>query len=558
MAENEDIMIEQTGEEQETETVTTEEAAPEKTPETAVKTEKKPEKTPAKNRKNPFRSKKFKRGSLSVVFTVLFIAGIVLVNIVLNLVLERFNVEADLTSGSIFTLSDETVNYVSGLDDSISFFVTADKDELKGAGQLYAQTVEFLDKMVSLNSRFKVKYVNLLQDPDFTNNYVETLQNYQVIVQSEKTGRYRILSINDFMQYKLNDGKTYSYSEASMYVNYGGYTVSDYSSTAEEQLVSAIMSVSLDDPTVVTFVKGYGESDSSALEKILTNNAYVVQNAEIERIEAVPEDTDILVIHGPTKDYSLDSITKIDTWLSNDGKYGKDLIYIATPDPAETPNLDEYLKEWGIEVGRGYVLQFDTDHAYYTGSALPVMQDISMNTETAYYDIMKKSSGTSFIGYYVRPVIKLWENEGNLANVSVASAYGEKCIMFPFTADESWTPTEDSFTSYDVIVEASKVQFADNNQPTYSKVIVCGSDQLFTDYFTTASNYSNGEAALSLFDANSDNTGKTISIVEKSFAAETYQIDRGTQAAIGITFAIVIPVVIIIIGIVVWIRRRRL
>ena len=130
--------------------------------------------------------------------------------------------------------------------------------------------------------------------------------------------------------------------------------------------------------------------------------------------------------------------------------------------------------------------------------------------------------------------------------------------MFPFTADESWTPTEDSFTSYDVIVEASKVQFADNNQPTYSKVIVCGSDQLFTDYFTTASNYSNGEAALSLFDANSDNTGKTISIVEKSFAAETYQIDRGTQAAIGITFAIVIPVVIIIVGIVVWIRRRRL
>ena len=125
MAENEDIMIEQTGEEQETETVTTEEAAPETTPETAVKTEKKPEKTPAKNRKNPFRSKKFKRGSLSVVFTVLFIAGIVLVNIVLNLVLERFNVEADLTSGSIFTLSDETVNYVSGLDDSISFFVSA-------------------------------------------------------------------------------------------------------------------------------------------------------------------------------------------------------------------------------------------------------------------------------------------------------------------------------------------------------------------------------------------------------------------------------------------------
>ena len=557
MAENEEIKNGQSAEEIPEETVTeetpeTEEAVPEKTAEEPAK---EPQK---KKKKSIFNNKKFKYGSLSVVFTIMFIAGIVLINVILNLVLDRFHVEADLTSGSIFTLSDETVDYVSSLDDDISIFVTADKDELKGAGQLYAQTVEFLDKMAGLNSRFTVKYVNLLQDPDFTNNYVETLQNYQVIVQSAKTGRYRILSINDFMKYKLSDGNTYDYSEASMYVSYGGLTVTDYSSSAESQLVSAIMSVSLDDPTVVTFLTGYGESDSSALETILKDNAYVTQTVEIERVEAVPENTDILVIHGPTKDYSLDSITKVDTWLSNDGKYGKDLVFIATPDPAETPNLDEYLAEWGIEVGKGYVLQFDENHAYYTGSPLPVMQDIEMKTETAYYEAMKKSSGTSFIGYYVRPVIKLWENEGNLANVTVASAYGEKCIMFPFTADENWAPSEDSFSAYDVIVEASKVQFADNNEPTYSKVIVCGGDQLFTDYFTTASNYSNGEAALSLFDANSESSGKSISIVEKSFAAETYQIERSTQIAIGITFAVIIPIAIIVIGILVWLRRRRL
>ena len=391
MAENEEIKNGQSAEEIPEETVTeetpeTEEAVPEKTAEEPAK---EPQK---KKKKSIFNNKKFKYGSLSVVFTIMFIAGIVLINVILNLVLDRFHVEADLTSGSIFTLSDETVDYISTLDDDISIFVTADKDELKGAGQLYAQTVEFLDKMAGLNSRFTVKYVNLLQDPDFTNNYVETLQNYQVIVQSAKTGRYRILSINDFMKYKLSDGNTYDYSEASLYVSYGGLTVTDYSSSAESQLVSAVMSVSLDDPTVVTFLNGYGESDSSALETILKDNAYVTQTVEIERVEAVPDNTDILVIHGPTKDYSLDSITKVDTWLSNDGKYGKDLVFIATPDPAETPNLDEYLAEWGIEVGKGYVLQFDENHAYYTGSPLPVMQDIEMKTETAYYEAMKNGS----------------------------------------------------------------------------------------------------------------------------------------------------------------------
>ena len=297
---------------------------------------------------------------------------------------------------------------------------------------------------------------------------------------------------------------------------------------------------------------------ATALETILNSNAYITQQCEIDRVESVPDDTDILVIHGATKDYSLEAITKIDEWLSNGGKYGKNLVYIATPDAVDTPNLDEYLAEWGLEIGKGYILQYDADHAYYTGSALPVMQDIEMKADTAYYENMRMSSASKFVGYYARPVISLWENEGNLANVTVASAYGDQCLMFPFDADESWTPSQTDLKGYDVIVEASKVQFSTNNSPIYSKIIAVGSDQLFTSYFTTASNYSNGEAALALFDANSEQNGETIKIIEKSFTAETYQIERSTQVAIGVTFAVVIPIIIIVIGIVVWARRRRL
>ncbi len=186
------------------------------------------------------------------------------------------------------------------------------------------------------------------------------------------------------------------------------------------------------------------------------------------------------------------------------------------------------------------------------------MQDIEMKDDTAYYENMKQSSSAKFVGYYARPVIPLWEEEGNFANVTIASTYGDQCLMFPFTADENWSPSQADLKNYSVIVEASKVQFSDNNQPIYSKIVAVGGDQLFTNYFTSASNYSNGEAALALFDTNSDKSSNTIKIVEKSFTAESYQIDRSTQLAIGITFAIVIPVIIIVIGIVVWARRRRL
>ena len=531
----------------------------------------KPEKSSDKEKKksgkgrNPFKSKKFRHGTLSVVFTVIFIAAVVLVNVIVTLVAERFNMEADLTSGAVFTLGDETQEYIKNVDDDVQFFITADKDSLKSSGEtLYEQIVEFMDKMTSLNSRFSVRYVNLLTEPEFSNDFEEDLKNYQLIVKSGRTGRYSVLTISDFLKFVLNDGNTYSYSEANMRVAYGGYSITDYFSDAEEQIVSALMSVSKENPTVVTFLTGYGESDSSPLEEILTSNAYITNSEDIERIAAVPEDTDILVIHAPTKDYSNESLTKIDEWLSNNGKFGRDLIYIASPEADETPNIDAFLAEWGLRVERGYVLQYDMNYYYNSGlvtkgrNPITVMHDLEVKTDTDYYTNMKRSASSRLVGYYVRPVTRLWEEQSNQKTSVIVSAYGEQCLLFPFSADENWEPDASQYAGYDIIVEASKTQYEGGIEPVRSKVIAVGGDQLFASYFTTASNYSNGELALTLFDTNSETDDTDIKIVRKSFKAETYQINSDKEFGIGITFAVIIPVVIIIAGIVVWVKRRRL
>ncbi len=511
--------------------------------------------------KKKFNSKKLRHGSLAVVFTVMFIAAVVLVNVILNLVLDRFSLEVDLSTGAMFTLGDETKDYIAGVDDNVNFYVTADRETLENAGTFYKQVVEFIERMAAVNPKFGVKYVNLLTDPDFSAKYTETLRTYQVIVESGKTGRYRILDINGFMKYTLNDGNDYTYEQISMYTSMGmdmSQYITKTASYAEEQLVSAIMSVSRENPTVVTFLTGYGETDSSALEKILTDNAYITNTVEIERVDAIPEDTDILVMNGPTKDYSLDSITKVDEWLSNGGKYGRDLIYLATPDVAETPNLDEYLKEWGLEIGKGYILQNDTNYTRAYMGMIGVLQDLEPVSDTEYYTNMKKAQGSALIGFYVRPVVPLWTEEGNMKNTTIARAYGENCILYPFDADENWDPNASEKQGYDVIVEASKVQFEGGTEPVYSKIIAVGSDLLFSENFTTASNYSNGEMALALFDTNSETVVQNIRVVEKTFTAETYEITSAQQLWIGLVFAVFIPIIVIVAGIVIWAKRRRL
>ena len=285
----------------------------------------------------------------------------------------------------------------------------------------------------------------------------------------------------------------------------------------------------------------------------------MTETVEIDRLEAVPDNIDILVINAATKDYSLDAVTKLDAWLSNGGKYGKNLVYIASSSAYETPNLDEYLAEWGLSIGKGFIVQTDTSHAYYSGEALPLLQDFELLTSTDYYKNMKIASGTTFLGWRVRPVIKLWEEEGNFANTTIVQSYGENAVMFPYDADVStWQPSAEDYGQFSAIVEASKVQYENGTEAVYSKVIAVGSEQIFAENFTSASNYNNGEMWLSLFDTNSDNADEGIDIVEKTFTAGTFQIDTSQQTIIGVTFAIVIPVIIIVVGIVVWIKRRRL
>lgn len=528
-------------------------AAPEE-----AKEQKKAEKKKS-NHKNPFMSKKFKHGGLSVLFTVIFIVAIVLVNVVFNLVLDRFDIKADLTDNSIFTLSDESQEYLKGVDKKISFYVTADEDNLKSSGEkLYLQVCEFLEKMTELNSGFTLDYVNLLTDPDFSKGYSETLSDGMIIVQNGENDRYRILKMADFLRYTLSDGKSYEYSEATYYVYYGGMSVTGYSSIAEEEILSAVMSVSMDNPTKIAFSEGFGEGDSSVLSGIATKNAYEVTTVNIDKSEKIGEDIDVVVIYAPTSDYNVNAVNKIDEWLSNGGKYGKNLIYVASSTAADTPNLDELLGEWGLSIGKGYVAQLDNEHAFYSGEVIPLLQDLELNKESEYYKNMKLSDNSAFMGWRLRPVNTLWDEKTNFTNTVIASTYGENCVMFPFDADiNTWKPAESDYRSYNAIVEASKVRY-EGTEPSYSRIIAIGSDSIFMENFTGASNYSNAEVALSLLDTNSENGFEKISVMEKSFTADTYQLDSGKQLGIGLTFAVIIPVIIIVIGIIVWVKRRRL
>lgn len=516
-------------------------------------------KSKKKHSNNPFKSKKFKHGSLSVVFTVIFVAANVLVNIILNLVLDRFDVEVDLTDSGLYTMGEEIENYIKSSDGNVTFYFTSDEETLESAGSVYKQTVELVKKATALNSGYKMKFVDLLQDPTFATAYEGVTQG-GLIVESKETGRYKFYNIgNDFLRYTMSDGKTYSYSEAEM-MSYYGYTPTDETSIAEQEILSGIMSVTMVNPVKIAVSAGFGEAENAGLVSLLEKNAYVVETLDVDMAESIPAEYDILIVNAPSMDYSNEAIDKIDSWLSNGGMYGKNLFYFASVEtPVDTPNLDSFLAEWGLKVDMGFVCQMDANYAYSVqGYAIPLYQRAEIVEDTDFYPAMQLDPAASFRANGVRPVTKLWEEESNFVNTTILQSCGEESVIMPFDAAEDWTPEKaEQKGQFSFMVEASKVRY-EGVEPTYSRVIATGSELLFTDYFLSATNYNNADVILAVFNTISGNAGQSVTITPKTFTPNTYEIEAAQQTGIGVTFAVIIPVVIIVAGIVVWVRRRRL
>ncbi|MCM1334982.1 MAG: GldG family protein [Bacteroides sp.] len=514
----------------------------------------------AKKPKNPFKSKRLKHGSLSVAFTVIFVAAIVLINVIFNLALDRFDVKADMTEGAIFTMGDELRGFSADDRSTVRFYFTSDEETLENAGDtIYKQTVELVKQIAAGNAGYTVEYVDLLTNPAFAQRYSDAGEG-GLIVECEETGRSKSFNIAyDFKRYVMSDGNSYGYSEAQM-MSYYGYTVADQTSIAEQEILSALLSVTKVNPVRVAFSTGFGETENAGLTELLEKNSYVVETLDVDLAAEIPSETDVLVLNGPTMDYSDDVLNKIDEWLSNGGLFGKNLVYFATvTQPVSTPNLNAFLAEWGLSVGESFVLQMDANYAYAVAgySSMPLYQRAEIMTDTDYYAAMSLGANTSFRANGIRPVYRLWDEQSNFQNTTILRTYGEDCVIFPFDATEDWTEESAERGQFDLITEAAKVRF-DGATPIYSRVIAAGSELIFSESFLTATNYNNAEVAVALFNTISGNTGEQITIAPKSFTATTYEIDSAQQTGIGLTFAVFIPIAIMILGIAVWIRRRHL
>ena len=246
-----------------------------------------------KNKKNKTKKIKnevlFKRGSFSLAITALVIAGIIVLNVLVGALSERFVLEFDMSSDKVNSISAENKEYIKGIDKEIKITVCADKDDyvsqygmanyaqqygVSGGTEYYNQTVKLLDRYADYNDKIKLEYKDV-HSSDFSSvisKYSDENLSYgDIIVSAEVDGkeRYRIVTFEDI----------YSTSEASYYE-----AASIQGNKVETAVTSAIAYVTSEKEKNAVILKGHSKTDyTERFQTLLKDNNYQVDVHDIVR-----------------------------------------------------------------------------------------------------------------------------------------------------------------------------------------------------------------------------------------------------------------------------------
>ena len=244
-----------------------------------------------------FKSRKFRKGGLSIAFTALFVVVIIVINMIAGLLTTKIPaLTFDLSAQNTYELTQDTIDFIKTLKKEVTVTVLASESQYMGASEYYLMAGTLLKQYENYTDKIKIKYVDLTANPTFTNKYPDdTLSAGNYIV--ECGDKHRVLKTDDLFETSYD---SYSYS-----TNVTGLEV-------EPAVTTAILNVTSDNQTKVQFIDGFGDysSDAAAIKNLLEQNNYNV-SAVNTLTQDIDSDTSAIILFTPTKDLDDTSLKKI-------------------------------------------------------------------------------------------------------------------------------------------------------------------------------------------------------------------------------------------------------
>lgn len=454
------------------------------------------------------------------------IAVVLVIAVFLNLAVSSLPdsyTTVDVTSQKLYSLTATTKKMLKELSEDVTIYVINaenNQDTLVG---------KTLESYADLSDHIEVVYKDPVVSPDFYKEYTDSISINSLIV--ECGDRFQVINYSDLYAYDFNSS-TYQ------------QTVSGYD--AEGLLTSAIAYVTGENTSAVYRLEGYGEQTlEPAFSDGVKKENVVLENLTLLTSEGVPENATGVMILSPTNDLNEDDAQKLIDYLNRGGK-----IFLSTSYKEhfseEMPNLTKVLNYFGLSIGDGLIVEQDESMMYQ--SPLYLLPEVEADSLTQ--NVFGKTYDFVMMPY-TQPIL-IDETEGVTVTQLLStsqSAYSKTGLNESGELKKADGDPEGPFA---VGVHAEKALDSEKT----AEIIVYSSDMLFTE----VSNRYTMDNNLTLFtNAMSTMAGKTesISIPVKSYKAEVVTVPMASSVRLAVLFMGIIPVASLVIGIVIWVRRKK-
>lgn len=286
-------------------------------------------------------------GGVSTAMIALFIAVLVVLNMIVYGLAEHYTWYAYTTEKYEHTIGDATESYFAPLEAEgktvrIRFCMSEDQLMADVANSLVYNTArQFADRYDFI----EVECLNIYLDPAEVNQYrfetdpetgeekeIHTISRESVIIDNgDEPTDFTVLRMSSF----------FALDESSVILAYNG----------EEVMAAMIHRVLTEEQGTVYFTRNHGETSSPTFYNLLVCAGYDVKELDL-RASEVPEDAEIIVISNPLYDFEkaqagsgiVSEVDRLEDFLAGGGM----LYVMLDPLVGELPHLDALLADWGM------------------------------------------------------------------------------------------------------------------------------------------------------------------------------------------------------------------
>ena len=467
--------------------------------------------------------KHIKNGSYTMVMSVIFIAVVIVINMIVSTIPSKYS-EIDISSQKLYSIGDETKKMLKDLEKDVTIY------QIAQSGSEDENISNLLKKYEDESKHIKVEQKDPVVNPKFVSQYTsdDLSANSLIVVCGD---RNKVIDYNNIYETSV-DYQTYS----SQTTGFDG----------EGQITSAIGYVTSENLPVLYTVEGHGEKDmDSSIKEDIEKANMDIKSLNLLTEGTVPDDADCLFIDSPSTDFSSDEKDAIIEYLENGGK----AIIFSDYTTEDMPNFDAILENYGVQRTEGVVFEGDNQHyamqmPYYL---VPTINSTDASSETAsagYYVLAPYAQGIKQLDD-VRDTVKIESilttsdqaySKTDLNSNTIEKEDGD--VEGPFDLGVSITESlDDDKETQIVYYSTSNLMDSQTNQ-----MVSGGNEKLIME---------------SLKWMTDTEESASVSIPSKSLEVSYLTITDYDAAFWKICTIALIPGIFLVIGFVVWIKRRK-